>query len=70
MAVSHLDFSAALHFDYLEGFIVLSYIKRLCVELDIPMPPTVGIPSRNDSIHWALSNLPAEAHPSHLKSTP
>ena len=34
-----LEYPAALHFDYLEGFLTLSYVRRLCEETETSMPP-------------------------------
>ena len=67
-----LEYPAALHFDYLEGFLTLSYVRRLCQETETNMPPGLGIYSRNDLVRWAFDTLPTAAGQQlmqHLDST-
>ncbi|OLP98267.1 hypothetical protein AK812_SmicGene19293 [Symbiodinium microadriaticum] len=61
MTVRVLEYPAALHFDYLEGFLTMSYVKRLCDETDTGMPPALGGHSRNDLVRWAFDALPTPA---------
>ena len=61
MAVRTLEYPAALHFDYLEGFLTLSYVRRLCEETDTGLLPSLGLYSRNDAVRWAFDHLPLPA---------
>ena len=61
MAIRTLVYPSALHFDYLEGFLTLSYVRRLCEKTDTGLVPSLGLYSRNDAVRWAFDNLPLPA---------
>ena len=58
---------ADVFLDYLEDFMLFSFIKGLGAEAGVPLPQDITLFAYNDLSHWAIQNLPAE-HQDNLQS--
>ena len=53
--------------DYLEDFMLFSFIHRLRIDARVPLPQDITLFAYNDLTHWAFQNLSAQ-HQEDLKS--
>ena len=46
--------------DYLEDFMLFSFVNNLCQEASVPVPQDITLFAYNDLTYWAYQHLPAQ----------